>query len=468
MASIYDLIKKGKSKVSRRCYIKRRVVTTGLFETDWVEITSYVKKWGNFVTEVDSERFNKFKFSNPKIVVRNDTGYFNAEDDESSIWFGYAARQRTLIQIRAGFIDETYSGGIYTQTNVPKDAPMFDIDLFDDGVVDDDGRVVFTGLLVGDINSTDKGDITLNIAPISQIFRDFPAAKYIGYTSTGLTASTFVQGLRDMTDGAGSFVFRPFFNNTTTGFNFTTTTNNYLALNTTGADDIVDNDVWSVLEKLAEAEGFLVYTDRTGVLHFKDRTISPTTESFHFYGPGFFSSQWGTTIKSVSRFGPQNSKFYSRVQLKFKPEDTSTSYQVYEASLTVAGTNSIWNYGYRTYSMENTWIATATSAQTLAQTVYNNVSAIKRELEISTTFIPHLDVLNIVKASYDAAGSPEAGLGWDLGFWHDTVGGAAVGGNFIWDGTRGDAIKLNGEEFIITATDLNLDTFECKFKLRES
>lgn len=454
--------------VSRRAYIKRRLVSTGLFENDWVEITSWVKKWGNYASEIDAERFNKFKFSNPKIVVRNDTGYFNPETDENSVWFGYAARQRTLIQIRAGFIDESVSGGIYTQTNVPKDAPVFDIDLFDDGVIDDDGRIVFTGILVGDINSTDKGDITLNIAPISQVFRDFPAAKYTDYTTTGMTASRFVQGLRDMTDGAGSFVFRPFFNNTTAGFNFTSTTNNYMALNTIGADDIVDKDVWSVLEKLAEAEGFLVYTDRTGILQFKDRTIYSTTEAFHFYGPGFFSSQYGTTIKSISRFGPQNSKFYSRVQLKFKPEDTSTSYQVHEASLTVSGTNSIWNYGYRTYSMENTWIATATSAEVLALSVFNNVSAIKRELELSSTFIPQLDVLDIVKASYDSAGSPEPGVGWDQGFWHDTIGGAPVGGNFIWDGSRGDSIKLNNEEFLIIATDLNLDTFECKFKLRET
>ncbi len=100
--------------------------------------------------------------------------------------------------------------------------------------------------------------------------------------------------------------------------------------------------------------------------------------------------------------------------------------------------------------------------------VFENVSAIKRELEISTTFIPQLDVLDIVKASYDSAGSPDAGVGWDQGFWHDTIGGAPVGGAFIWDGSRGDSIKLNGEEFLIIASDLNLDSFECKFKLRES
>ena len=452
----------------RRAYIKRRLRSTGQFESDWVEITDEIKRWGTFTTDIDSERFNRFKFSSAKITVKNDEGLFNPEDDENSLWFGYAARARSLLQVRAGFIEETVTSGIWTQTKTPRDAPQFDIDLFDDGVIDDDAQVVFTGIITGDIPSSSKNEVVLTAAPLNQVFRDFPAQRLNFFTTTGLSASQFVQGLRDMTDGAGSFVFRPFFYNTTTGFNFTATSNIYQNLNTSGAKDIVDKDVWSTVEKLSEAEGFLAYCDRTGTFQFKTRTVGSTTEAYHFYGPGYFSSVYGTTIKQISNFGPVNSKFYSRVQVKYREEDTSTSYHVVESSLTVAGNNSIWNYGYRTYSLENTWIPTTTAAETIAQTIFTNVSSLKKELEVTTSFIPQLDVLDIVRVSFDASGSAPAESQWDNNNWADTSGAAATSGDLVWDGTRGDSIKLNNKEFVILGTSVNLDNFECKFKLRET
>lgn len=467
-ATINELIVRNRAKVFRKAYIKRRIYSTGQFETDWFEITKYVKSWGTLSKEIDTERPNRFRFGGVTLKLRNDNAEFNPEDDESSFWYGYASRNRTLLRIVSGFIDETETTGLISQAYFPGANAIFDESLFDDATFDDTNNM-FIGIILGDCFISSNNEITIKAQPLQQIFREYPAQALSGYTSTGITASQFVDMLRDQTDGGGSFVFRPFFSGTVTAWNYTTTSITYANLNTTGANDVIDNNCWDVLEKLSEVENFLVYVDNDGIFNFRSKQIASTSSSFDFYGPGYFNSGYGNVIKQINRYGPATSKFYSRVQIKYREEDTATSYVVHQASLTVSGASAAWNIGLKSYEIDNTWIPTSTVAETIALNLFQYLSAVKKEIEFTTTFIPHLDLLDIIRISYDGSGStPDPNSLWDLNNWADTSGSSA--NDMYWDGSsgRGDPFKLNNKEFSISKIDINLDTFETKFLCRET
>jgi len=206
-------------RVFRKCFIKRRLASTGLFENDFVEITEDVKKWGKISLQTDSSRINRFHFGNVKINVANDEGKYNPSDDQASIWFGFANRQRTLVKIEAGFFDQTLgTSGIWSTREVPGEFG-WDLDTWDEFLVWDDENLtstVFVGVIGGDIPANDKNTVNLNVKPLTQVFRDFPARNLTGFTSTGMTSSDFMFLLRDQTDGSGEFIFRPFFGDTIT------------------------------------------------------------------------------------------------------------------------------------------------------------------------------------------------------------------------------------------------------------
>jgi len=466
--SIEDLIKKNRTRIFRRAFIRRRLAGSGQFESDWLEITSDVVSWGSIKTETETERFNRFRLGSVKLTVRNDDGRFNDETDENSYWFGYASRNRTLLRIDAGFINETLGAdGIWDQVRTPTGGIVFDESLFDTGVFDDVPSV-FIGIINGDIPSNSQNKLTINAQPLSQVFKDFPAKNLTGYTSTGMTSSQFVTMIRDQQDGSGNYIFRPFFANTTSSWVFTTTGVVYGNLNTSGAAEVIDKNVWDILENLAEAENSWVYVRPNGEFNFRQRAVSATTTAFHFFGPGYFSSDYGCTIKNISKLAPAVSKYYSQVQLKWVNTDTTTSYESTSASLEVSGNNAVWNLGFRAYNFENFWIPSAAVAASVVNNVFNNLSSLKREIEFTTSFIPHLEPRDIVSVSYDAAGAASATSAWDLADWADTAGSLPLSTDLIWDGSRGNALKLNAEEFYVLSVELGLDSLETKFICRET
>ena len=103
----------------------------------------------------------------------------------------------------------------------------------------------------GKRNLSDKNEVTFPVRPLLQIFRDFPARNLVGWTTTGFTATQFFNAVRDMTDGSSSFVFRPFFQDTTTFWSIASTSNTYANLNTSTADDVIDKSVWDIMEKIS-------------------------------------------------------------------------------------------------------------------------------------------------------------------------------------------------------------------------
>lgn len=466
--SLNTNIANGDSRIYRAAYIKRRNNSDGLFETNWLEITDDIKTWGRITTSVDDEQYAKFRLPSMKLKVANDQGKYNPYLDENSLWNGYLPQQRSLVQIRAGFLEQTIgSDGVWSVVQYPGeyeyDTARFDAAYFD-GVPD----IIFTGIIAGDINLSDKNETHITVKPLTEVFRQF-AAKNLNFFSsypTGMKASEFMEGLRDMTDGSANFVFRPFFGDTTTYWDINTTTTNYSNLNTSGAEDIRDKNVWQIIEKLAEAEDHVAYVKGDGTFVFSDRTTaSGSVFDFEFDGAGSGNAAAGKTIKNILSFGTKYSKYYSRVQVKFGEDDTSTSYAYKETAFSVDPTNAPWYYGDRTYSIENTWIPDTATAESIATNIWNNTSNVKDEIKFTTSFIPHLNVLESCTITYDSSEINTESL-WDIRTWADTSGAAETGNELVWDASGGDAIKLSGDEFRIQSISIDLDKLQCTFSAR--
>lgn len=468
MTTLFKQIKSPVKPVFRRVYIKRRSAVTGLFEDDWFEITEDVKQFGKYRRQVDSARLFKFNFSSGRLVVNNDEGRFNPESAESSLWYGYLNQQRTLVRIDAGFIDSSLlSTGIWQNTEYPLrtvwDESRWDNDfsLWDA----DTSKTIFTGVISGDITLTDKNEVSIPISPLISVFQDYPASNLTGWTSTGLTSSQFIAMLRDQTDGSGNFVFRPFFGNTSGNWEISSTTSVLADLNTSTAEDVIDKNVWEIIEKLSEAENYVPFITRDGTFKFVSReNVSSTSPTFQFYGSGFYSGTYGNLIKTVSSYGKKLSKYYSRVQVKFIDENTATSYVTRQASFTVSPSSNPWVLGHKTLNVENLYIPNTATAETLAENLFNDVSVLKNEIEFTTSFVPHLDIFDRFSIYYDPVEFSTRNL-WDQNDWAADATDSAT--DLIFDNSKGDAIVLNGEEFKFLSFEVDLDKLENKFVARE-
>lgn len=464
---INTLIKAPSSSVFKRAFIKRRESSTGLFESSWTSISSDIKSYGKITNQIDTARRYKLTFGNAKITVENSDGRYNPHSDLGSLWYGFLNQQRTLVKIEAGF---TYSqknaNGIWVNSEFPSDS-LWDENAWDapdslwDATV---SSTVFTGVISGDIVFSDTNEVVFNIKPLQSVIQEFPARNLTGWTSTGMTASQFITMIRDQTDGAGSYIFRPFFGDTTTYWDIATTTSVYANLNTSGAKDIVDKNVWEIVEKLAEAENYIAYVTRSGVFKFADRANVATATVFEFHGSGSFNTTYGHTIKKVNSYGFRASKYYSRVQIKYVDSDTITSYQVQESTLTVSGGNNPWVLGSKTLAIENFYISNTATASTLATTIYNDVSALKTEVEFETTFIPHLDLFDRFSINYDPNPFNQSSL-WDQNNW--AADDTSTASDLIFDSANYDSLLLSGQEFKFLSFEIDLDNFQNKFIARE-
>lgn len=464
--SILSEVRNDKSRPYRRAYIKRRLLSTGLFESDWLEITNDIKRWGKITQKVDDVRQGKIKFSSNTIVVANDNGKYNDETNENSLWFGYASQQRTLLKIESGFLRQTLTSNlIYENSEVPNtywDAAQYDVNYWDEQ------STVFIGVIQGDINLNDKNEINLKADPLSQIFRDYPARNLIGFTAGGLTASQFIEILRDQRDAdttTANYIFRPFFGDTTSNWNIQTTTSVYTQLNSSANKEIINENVWDIIEKLAEAENYIAYVDNTGIFNFIDRDNISSTTTYEFHGIGSQNRSYGIQIKNIDFFGFRQSKYYSKVQLKHGEENTTTSYEIKEATLTVAGGNGPWNYGHRILSINNTWV-NSTLASTIVNNIFNNVSSLKKELIFSSSFVPNLTLIDRFSITYDSNPISTDSL-WDQRDWADTSGAALTGNELTWDSNVGNAIYIQNDEYKPLNIVVDLDNLETKIISRE-
>lgn len=445
--TLHGQIKNPRSRIYRRIYFKRRALGTGLYEDNWQEVTDDVIKWGSIKKEIDATRVNTYKLYGFTVTMDNSSGRYNPYSDENSMWYGYSDEQRTLVKVECGFLYQVKgTNGIWTTTELPSN------------------NIVFSGFISGDINVKGNNQISIPVVPLAECFRQFSARRLTGWNNS-LTASDFITMVRDQQDSGGNYIFRPFFGDTTTNWEISATSVEYGNLNTSTAADVLDKTVWDVIQKLSEAENHIPLVTSAGVFKFRPREISTTTV-FEFVGVGGFSSQYGQTIKKVNWYGKRYTKYYSRVSVKWAEPDTSTSYEVEESNYLVSGSSAPWTLGEKTLAIENTWIPTSTVAEVIALDLFTEVSAIKNEIEFTSSLVPHLDIFDRVLVTYDPVQPTENGL-WDLYNWADSATGASTDDDLIWDSSPGDALKMYQKEFKLISIEMNLDSAECKFIGRE-
>lgn len=418
----YDLaseINSPSSDIFRRLQVKRRSRADGLYEANWQDLTEFVKKWGTIETSVDDLKLNRFRHSGINITCRNDTGDFNDETNLSSHWFGYMTRYRSLVRIQAGY--DTGDG------ELPSDSTQ-GIFILNDEIEQDAGT----------------NEVTLRCSSIQSVF-DEVRAREVNFGSLTAVASEIVTRIRDHTDGSGNFVFRQFI--TSTAWTISSTTSNYV-LNTNTLEDMT---CWGLMEKLAEAETFVLLVNRTGGLEFRNRDPRQSTSQFSFYGQGF---QNQNVIKLNGEKESIN-KLYTFVRVKYLAADTATSYVTAGTTTTVSPTSLTWRYGQRVYEFENTFIANTTTAQTIADGAQSEYGTVRKELDFNAKFHPTLEVLDRVDFSYR---SYDVGFNnlWDVMVW-DTDDWSREGNNFDYDGKN---YKLLGKK-------INLDNFSMGVKARE-
>jgi len=443
-ASITQQIKAPTAKVFRRFFVKRRQVSDGLFESTWQDLTDYVLTWGRYRWSLDWPRYGELRMDNAALKCLNIDGTFNPSDNESSFWYGFGDLQRTLVKIEAGFIHQTLSaGGIWSNTELPTNASMW------------------VGMISGDVWLSSRSEVVLPLKPITQVFRDYPASEVTFNTATGISSGAWFTLLRDHTDGSSNFVFRPFIGNaTTTDWTIASGGLLYGNLTSNSSIDLKDMSAWDVIEKLAQAENSFAWVDNSGQMIWQRKTATASVQ-FEFHGLGSNNRVYGHTIKNVSQYGKRLTAFYSRVAVKFVDSDTTTSFVNTALAFAVNGSNTAWNLGHRTYSIENFWIPSSVAAATIAAQIFAEVSSQNEEIELTTSFIPHLKLMDRVSVSYDATDFVSGRSMWDQNDWADTSNQTTT--DLIWDPARGDAIILASTNFKILSIDIDLDNFQTTF-----
>ena len=415
------------SDVFRRVQVKRRQKSDGKLEANWQDITQYVKKFGVLEAAIDDIELNKFTHNGLSLVVDNDIGKFNRENNLNSLWFGYLPRYRTLLRVQAGY--STDSGEL----------PLSDTTV---GIYILDNEISI---------KSNSNDVTIRASSLRSIFDEVKATDLPGLGAT-FTASEIVARIRDHTDGSGNFVFREFI--TSTSWTIETTTVNYLPNTDTTLQGLT---VWELMDKLAVSEAKVLLINRTGGVEFRSRDERQASTQWLFTGQDFPRP----TIQAITDYKEALDKYYNRFRLKYQEADTSTSYVETGTTLAVNDTNAAWVYGDRRYDFENLLIPSIATANSVINAVHSELATIPVEAVIKTEFIPQLELLDRVTASfhsYDMAGSTR----WDVFDWAPDTGDtgaewSAEGENFDW----------NDKAFKIISRKLDLDDFSMEFRLRE-
>lgn len=417
----------------RKLEIKRRQSSDGLYEPNWQDISKYVTKWGNYELAIDAQRVNQFIFSGFTFNVKNDFGEFNPEYDAASLFYGYFTRYRTLVRLSAGYTDG--SG-----TQYPSDAVQ--------GIFIMDAEI--------DIAPKNK-EVSVVCKSLISPFQETRATEIGGITAS-ITASEIVEKIRDATDGSGNFLFRNFI--TSTAWDIQTTTTIVSGLGTTTALD--SYSVWELINKLAEAENFIVTTTRSGGIVFGNRSPNNTDPQMSFYGAGYREPN----VIKINSYKEATNKLYTHARFKFVEDDTVTSYVEVGTSTVVSPLSNVWKYGRRTYEFENNFFSDSATAEQVANAIVNEFFNLRSELSFDALFEPSLDILDRISFSHQE-GSQGSQYVWDLWDWAadtTTSDGSRV---LFWASETSASLGFINKEFKIISKKTDLDKFVTTFNVRE-
>ena len=420
--SIKGEIKKKSHKMFRRILMKRRE-SDGEYETNWQTIPSkFIKKYGKVDKGTDTVVQNHFASSGYAFEVVNNTGFFSDVSEDKSTFFGKLSRVRTFIKVEAGYIE-------------------------DDGTEQPTTSSLFVGLLKEDMPYTFNNLVKFKADHLDKIFKEFPADRIAGLGVT-LTAKQIITTIRDHTQGADVLYFQKFI--TSGGWFITSSANTY---NMATTSNLQGKSVWKLMTDLAEAENNLVYIDRVGDFKFIEKEPA-STSTYHFSGIGDTDNTYGRNVFKNVSVDSDIRNVYNRVRIQHSQDDTTTSFAIRNESWAWGDSSSSMKYGIRTYEYVNFFLSSAT-ASTVADTIYTEFQDAKEVVKLQTKFVPQLDVLDRVNATYQTA------IGQGQSLW-----GEAKFDEHLWGGRTAKNINIDGD-FKINRISHNLGNFTSNLTLRE-
>jgi hypothetical protein len=419
--SIKSQIKKSSMTVFRRILMKRRG-TDGEYEANWQTLPSYsIKKFGSIDKGIDPVRQNHYASSGFNFEVENTDGYYSDIAEDKSFFFGQLSRYRTLVKVEAGYIDDDGS-------ELPTDPSLF------------------VGLLKPDMPYTHNNLIKFGADHLDQIFKEFPSDRVPGLGAVQ-TAKSIIEKIRDTTDGADNLIFQKYISSG--GWNITSSSRTYNIATTASLEG---KSVWDFMKQLSEAENNMLFIDRRGSFNFIEKDASGTSV-YHFSGIGDSDNTYGRNILKNISVDDDIRNVYNRVRIKYDKADTSGSYKIKNESWTWGDSSSSNKYGIKTYEYENLFMTEAVASET-AITIFDEYSTAKQVVQMQTKFVPQLDILDIVDATYSTVVRTGNAL-WGKFTWD----------NALWGERSGKNIDIDGD-YKITKITHNLGNFTTKLNLR--
>lgn len=412
-------------EVFRRLYFKRRL-TSGEYESTWQRIPNkYIKKFGSITRSIEDVRPNFYKYSGMKFVLVNNDGFFSDETQQDSFFYGSLGIHRTLVKVEGGYIDTD-------DTEYPTTP------------------ILFIGIIAGDDTKyKHNNEVEFNVDHISKIFDEFPADRVAGLGSTQ-TASDIIGVIRDHTDGNAVAIFQKYI--TSGAWNITATSNNYNMATSTSLQGM---STWQLMQKLAEAENMIVYIDNNASLYFKEKTGVPASTTFHLSGIGDNDRTWGHTVMRNIEIDRGLEKVYNRVRIKYSPDDTTTSYYIYNETWNWGDSSSSFRFGVRQYEYINEWMG-STVAAIVAASIFTEFSEPKDLVTLDCKFMPQLELMNRVSLTYQslllAGGDMWGYFNWDDG---------------LWGGVQAYNINIANDEYKVVEIKHNIDNFVSTLKIKE-
>ena len=381
-ASLKALLRRSVTHVIRRVSIKR-LKTDGTYETEWLDVSNYVVKYGRIVKSFgDSVFLGNMQIEGNTVVLDNTYRKFNDENDERSLFKGFSTRYRTKFKTEVFFFDFE-----------PQDPFVLGVSLLGAGALNslypgvEVPAFTFYGVSYGSPSVSGDGNISFNVAAMIKVFQNYASSGIDGSGSP--TTQQLLERLVTKTQN-GVRIFDHFFegNNDAERYKL----NESGAAVTSISEPLVlqSQTVFNKMVDYSIVDDFFFDVDQSGAFVWKTKSTS-SEPVWEFHGAGSINNDYGINIVSIDseRDGLEN--FWSKIAIEYSESTFATA----SISWTPGDLSVTDRYGERIFSTQLVEL-TESEASIVAATLLNRYSSLKKEWEITTIFIPHLEVRDVV------------------------------------------------------------------------
>ena len=420
MTTIRNLLRRGCIMIGRRMSIKRRLDTG--YESTWQDITDDVVSWGSYEKGFgDSAFVGEYQIGGTSITLNNGTRRYNDENDPSSFFYKCKTRWGTKFKVELFLID------------------------------DDDSEVegfVFYGLLYGDPETSDNGEISISISSYLKALQNYPASTIS--TAQGTTAEIVDRLLKIEVGGSRLFDNIAEGANDTSKYSVNPESKTVTTISNLTIDD--DETVWDVIKRMSLYDNFFIYVNNDGGFVWTSRDATASTV-FNFNGAGSLENTDAVNIISVDSEISGNANIWNRCVVEYGANKTKLTSG---ASWSPGDNSTLDKYGERIYTISAPDLDIV-GAQIVADNFRNEYQEQRKEWQITTPIIPHLEVKDACTLSY---------LGEIVTSSPFMLGVSLLGGSHLL-GRRNGSLSINNQAVKIIDITHDLDGLVSTFMLRE-